>query len=254
MIIKRNQFFTLLEILIALVLTVVLLTTLTFFYRQVMELNSKTEEIQKESFKRRYAENRLSAIFPQAVSESTKKKDFFFFTVADLGGFFAPGSSASLIFTFNNKVHLSKQFSQHVIGRIYLDPMKRLCLATWPSINQWNGGANLPLHFEVLLEEVESLKFGFFVAHQKKWMLEKDASTPPPVPPPTLPGSPPPPPPPTKVVTVINPSPEGGWLQEWSQDYKQLPAIVRIEVVRKGETEYFAFPLSKCKWQPTYHK
>ena len=243
MVIKRKQFFTLIEILIALSLTVVLLTTLTFFYRQVMELNSKTEESQKESFKKRYAENRLSAIFPQAVSEKNKKKDFFFFTVADLGGFFAPGSPISLIFTFNNRVHLSKKFSQHVIGRIYLDPMGRLCMATWPSSNQWDEGVNLPMHFEVLLEEVESLKFWFFVAPQRKWILESGSTTTPPKTPPN-----------PEVVVVINPSPEGGWLHEWSQDYKQLPAIVKIEVMRKGKQEYFAFPLSKCKWQPTYYK
>jgi len=244
LIIKRLHLFTLLETLIAMALTVAILATLTFFYRQVSDLNTKAEILQKNGFKLRYIEGRFSNIFPRAVSESDPKKDFFFFTVSDISGIFANHSPLSLIFTFDNGVDLSKLFSNHVIARIFLDTRGRLCMATWPSNKRWTSGANIPMKLEVLLEEVESLKFWFFIAPDKKWQLENNTGN----------QTQPPPPPTTTVVTTVNPTPEGGWIHEWSQDYKQLPAIIKIEVVRNKKSEFFTFPLSNCKRQPTYNQ
>ena len=269
MMIKRKHFFTLLETLIAMALTVVVLTTLTYFYRQIDQLNTQAEAIQAESFKMRYVENRFATIFPQAVSETDKAKDFFFFTISDPGGIFARGSPISLVFTFNNGVDLNKLFSQHILGRIYLDTNGRLCMATWPSPNRWVEGAKIPMELEVLLENVDAMKFWFFIAPDKKWQLqsqnENDNNAP------TTPGAQQNNPPgqnpaqnpqaqnpanPQQPVTVVTvkPSPEGGWINEWSQDYQQLPAIIKIEVTRNGKTEYFSFPCSKCKRQPTYNQ
>lgn len=242
--IRQKRHFTLLETLIAMSMTVIILTTLTFFYRQISELNSKAEILQKESFRLRYVESRFSKIFPLAIPPGKKTSDFFFFTVTDPGSVFAHASPTSLIFSFNNGVDLSKLFSNTVIARIFLDTKKRLCMAVWPSQTRWVSGGQIPMKFEVLLEDVDSLKFGFFVAPDKKWQLDQTANpaTPPKTPPAT----------PVPTVVTVNPSPEGSWITEWSQDFNQLPALIRIEVVRKGRTEYFIFPLSKSKRQPVY--
>jgi hypothetical protein len=244
--VMRRRFFTLLETLIAMTMTVIVLTTLTFFYRQINELNTQAEILQKEGFRLRYIESRFSKIFPLAVPAGTRTPDFFFFTVSDPGSVFAQSSPISLIFSFNNGVDLSKLFSNNVIARIFLDIKGRLCMATWPSQTRWMPGANVPMKLEVLLEEVESLKFLFFVAPDKKWQLDQtNSSTPPTTPPANTP---------MQTVITVNPSPEGSWIQEWSQDYNQLPALIKLEVVRKGKTDYFTFPLSKCKRQPVYNQ
>jgi hypothetical protein len=105
-------------------------------------------------------------------------------------------------------------------------------------------GVNVPMKLEVLLEDVESLKFWFFVAPDKKWELDQTTAAQ------NLTN--PPPPTSTQTVVTVNPPSEGSWIQEWSQDYNQLPALIKVEVVRKGRTDYFTFPLSKCKRQPVY--
>lgn len=107
---------------------------------------------------------------------------------------------------------------------------------------------------EVLLEDVQSLKFWFFIAPDKKWQLDSNnqAQTQPPsgqtTPPANNQGTP------TQAKPEIKPSPEGEWINEWSQDFKLLPAIIRLEIKRDNKTEYFAFPLSKCKRQPVYNQ
>jgi hypothetical protein len=258
LIIKRAQPFTLLETLIAMALTVAILTTMTFFYRQIMDLNTQAEIQQKESFKLRYVEGRFSKIFPQASAKGNKKNKFFFFTVSDPGGIFAQGSPTSLIFTFDNGVDLSKSFSNRVIARIFLDTKGRLCMAAWPSVTRWPLTGNLPMKFEILLEEVDSLKFWFFIAPDKSWQLEKEQTKNP-----ANASNPKDQLNPAKgnqktanVVTnvVVKPSPEGSWVNDWSQDYQQLPALIKLEIVRKKKTEFFTFPLSKCKRQPTYNQ
>lgn len=76
--IKRRQFFTLLETLIAMTLTIAVLTTMAYFYKQIDAINNAGEILQKESFKMRYVEDRLMAIFPRAVSAADKAKIFSF--------------------------------------------------------------------------------------------------------------------------------------------------------------------------------
>lgn len=237
----RKRFFTLLEVLISLGLTVVVLTTLTYFYRQVSDLNAKAEVLEKEGFKMRYVESRFSKIFPLATPPGKKNGDFFFFTVSDPGTIFAQSSPVSLIFTFDNGVDLAKDFSNIVLARIFLDEKKRLSMAMWPSPQKWKLGATIPMRLEVLLEDVDQLKLSFFVAPDRKWQLDDNAKT-------NSNKSQVPAP----VVVTTNPSPEGSWIADWSHDYKQLPAMIKLEILRKGKTDYYVFPLSNSNRQPVY--
>jgi type II secretory pathway component PulJ len=242
-----RHFFTLLETLIALALTTLALSTLLFFYREIVTLNNKADEMEKESFQLRYVESKLSFIFPRTISQKNKK-DFFFFTSQDPGGLFASGNPQSLVFTFDRGVNLSKQFSNLVLSQMYLDTNHRLVLATWPAPSRWAEGGHIQMKFEVLMENVDALKFWFFIAPNKKWKDKGTSSQ-------TNPQTNPPTNPPTnKVEVVVNPSPEGGWIDHWSQDFKQLPAIIKMEIKRKGKTEFFTFPLSNCKRQPVYNQ
>lgn len=78
MIVITKRYFSLLEMLIALVLTVIILMTLTFFYRQVTEIGIEMDRSSIKNFTMRYIESRLGTILPKAVSETDKKKISFF--------------------------------------------------------------------------------------------------------------------------------------------------------------------------------
>lgn len=156
-----KRYFTLLEVLIGMTLAIVLLSTLSYFYQQVEWLNTEAERAQKESFQMRYVENRLAKIMPQTFSEREMKKYFYFYTSQAEGLLKSP----SLLFTYYNGVKLDSPFSNEVLGRLYLDEQKKqLCMATWPSPKRWKLGEAPPMSKEVLMENVESLAFEFYVA------------------------------------------------------------------------------------------
>lgn len=249
----RRRLFTLLETLIALALTTIALSTLLFFYREMVTLSSQADQLEKESFQMRYVESKFAFLFPRTLSQ-TQKKNFFFFTSRDPGGLFAPGNAQSLIFTYDHGVDLSKLFSNQTLAQLFVDAQKRLCLASWPVPSRWMEGAGIPLKYEVLMEGVDQLKFGFFIAPDRTWepSVDNSSQNPPP--------NPPPPPAPnpqtgsssTAPEVVVNPSPEGDWIDYWSQEFRQLPALIKIEIKRKGKMHVYVFPLSHCKRQPVY--
>jgi hypothetical protein len=243
--------FTLLETLIALSLTIIALSTLLFFYREMLTLSNQADQLEKESFQMRYIESKFSFLFPRTYSQ-TQKKNFFFFTTHNPGGLFSQGNPQSLIFTYDHGVDLSKQFSNQILAEIFVDTQNRLCLASWPVPSRWMEGVSIPMKFEVLLEGVEKLKFWFFIAPNRKWEPSQASPQTNPTPNPNPNPSPQPGGETPTVEVVVNPSPEGDWIDYWNQDYKQLPAIIKIEIKRKGKTEYFAFPLSQCWRQPVY--
>lgn len=273
---KVARCFTLLEVLIGMGLAMILLSTLTYFYQQVEWMNTEAERTQKENFQLRYAENRLSRIFPNTHSERTEKKHFYFFTSNAEGMLKTP----SLVFMFNNKVKLCSSFSSDVLGRLYLDEQKKqLCLALWPSPRRWESGVP-PMTKEVLLDNVETLSFEFYVAPKrdrskvetkKKIVSNKTpedtgrsqeeqnqtgGGT----------GKKPPkrgaPPQATPKLTAesaqealgadeesaLEPPIGPKWVSEWLHDYHHLPALIKVCVTRKVQdtvkTIVFAFPLS----------
>lgn len=248
---------TLLETLIALGITMLVISTLTFYYRQVDAVNTQLEKVQSQGFRMRYVENRLSQILPQAISETDAKKDFFFFTTSSSLAFTQQGSP-TLIFAYDNGAKLDKLFSNHVLGRLFLSTDNKLCLATWPSPSRWVEGINPPMKKEVLLEGVKELSFAFFVAPDKDWKLSDTGA-----PKQTIPDYKAAPD--TKAASdakgvsaepaqiIVKPSPEGQWHPTWSHDYQQLPAMIRLHVaLMDGSTRVFAFPFPKCQRQVVY--
>lgn len=230
--IKCRRYVTLLEVIIAMSLTLLILTTLTFFYRQIYMLGAELDVVQKKSFQLRFLENRFAYFLPRALSE--KDKDFVFFTApAEVG----LTQSTSLIFTYDNEVDIDKPFANHVLGRLYVDPENHLVLAYWPSPKSWNGDPSPPLKKEVLMEGVSNIDFEFFIAPEKEFELpklpEKDGEIP------------------------LEPEPKGEWRKgTWSIEYKQLPAMIRITLTLLGseEKQTFVFPFPHTKRPITYDK
>lgn len=249
---------TLMEVLIAMVLTVLVLTTLTFFYRQVMVIGNEIDEVKKHDFYTRYVENRLMDVLPKTLSP--KDKDFAFFSFGDDGT--TKLGSQNLIFTFFNGVSLEKEVANHAIGRLFVDPEGRLTFAYWPTPKQWDKPEEPPIKKEILLEGVEAIEFSFFIApevapekpSQQEEQGGKGGDT----------KKQPPPKPKgadgkkeeaSKEEEKPVPEPKGDWrVQPWLKEYADLPVLIKMSVQMKGENEkkIFMFPLANSKTHIIY--
>lgn len=183
--ILKKRFMTLLEMLIGMALTMALLTTLTFFYQMIDQLNTASEKAQKEIFHVQYAENRLSQVLTEAIAEK-QKNHLYFYTSGDLGGLFATGSP-SLVFQYETGTDLDDSRAVTALGRLFLDKQNRLSLATWPDPTDERPDAiNLSIadkktskaKVEVLLENVSSLRFQFYVAPDRDRSLLNQKNSP----------------------------------------------------------------------------
>jgi type II secretory pathway component PulJ len=223
---KRLRFFTLLEVIIAATLTALLLSSISYFFRQVAWLDQQAEQEKKEGFQIRYAEARLMQVIPYIKREYfSGKKHFYFFTEAD--GLFAPDSQ-SLIFVYHSGVNDKPELSELSLGRIYLDKENRFCLTSWSSPETWHENTPTTVLHEILLENVESLSFKFYSVPEKD-RAKINANF-------------------HETAPIIEPE-KGEWLSEWKQDYRQIPPMIKIFVKRykksnKEELQEFvyAFP------------
>lgn len=238
---KAKRFITLLELLIAMALTSLILTVLFYFYRDISWLNQEMEKSQEAAFKRSYLQNRLADVLPSAVSPRTAEDDFYFFLSHEHGGILKAGNP-SLVFTYNFGANRDPQFANHVLGRLYLDVNNNLALATLPSPARWSPVIPLKIKNEILLEDVESLSFSFYVPPEKersqiggkapKGGLRKGKSA------------------------MIDLQPKDAWHQDWKFEYHQLPAMVKIvlKVKNKEEPLTFVFPLPLSEFIIVYDR
>lgn len=245
----EKRYVSLIEVLIAIVLTIAIMTTLTFFYSQVTEIGAEVDRVNIKNFNMRYIEARLADILPKAVGEKNKEKDFVFFSIGD-EGLTKPGSQ-SLIFTFDNEVSLAKVFSGHVLARIYLDKNGNLMIAYWPSPKRWEKNQEPPMKKEMLFQGAENLAFEFYIAPavketktvepDNKAAVSKDEGKQNAKP--------------AKEKEATEPEPKGEWRrQAWLEDYKQLPVMIKIIVTMpKGqESLVFIYPLANAKTHVIY--
>ncbi len=233
----KNNYFTLLEALIAIVLTAMLISTLTYFYRQITVLDAQFEAEERNNFKLRLIENRLSFILPQTVS--SKNANFVFFTTND-SPLYLKSQTPSLIFLYNNGNSLDKKQSNEVIARLFVDDQNRLILASWPIPERQPEGELLEPKREILGEGIDKIDFHFFAppAIQKKTTEAQQDDKP-----------------------AAQPLP--GWGNtEWSAEFQRLPAIIKLDIYALPKTGQaannikpftLAFPLPQAE-QPIYYE
>lgn len=155
---------TLMEVLVAMVLTAALMTVLMYFYREAAELNKLNDRAIQESFQVRYIDNRLSEVFSHLIPEQDKKRPFYFFTTKALSDAGVADGKA-LIFGYNNGVKKNPQFSSDVLGVLFLDRFQRLSLITTTAPINWENGID-HLNKEILMENVKNLEFRFIEPEQ----------------------------------------------------------------------------------------
>lgn len=278
----KKRFMTLLELLIGMALTMLLLSTLTYFYQEIQQLNSAAERTQKEIFQLQYAESRLNGIIPKILSEKKNSSPFFFLS-NNLNGLLAD-NNPSLVFHFETGTDLDSSRAVSSLGRLYLDRQNRLCLATWSDPEDWTSQNPPSAHIEVLMENVRSLQFLFFVAPDRDRSLiakTKKASEPavennapdktgqpaadtdkkPKVaklpknnqskaplqqePPQVID------PTPIEDPNRSEPEPKGEWISHWKREFNEIPPMIKIIITQSVDGEdkksTFAFPLLNSK-------
>lgn len=283
----KRHYMTLLELLVGMALTMLLLTTITFFYQEIDHLNTNSERMQKQTFQLEYLENRLSTVIPKILSGTTNNPPIFF-TSNDLNGLLA-ANSPSLVFTYETGADLDDKRAVDALGRLFLDKQNRLSLATWPDPDDWEE-SNLPSgHLEVLLENVEAITFSFYVApdrdrslvdlKKKNQDLIKKPEPQPKVPEKKTenkkkewlkkagpakesdpeekkkeeePAKEPEPKEQAADMENAEPEPKGQWISEWKREFKQIPSMLKIQILQRNKEgeevkSVFAFPLLKSK-------
>ncbi len=234
MILRRP--FTVIEVIIALSLASLIMTTLTYFYMQIQQINTKTEKSLEQAYQIAYLQSRLSGVIPKAVAENNAKNDFLFFTSTDAGADVMKQGMPSLVFTYDNGTDMNKSLSNNVVGRLFLDNERRLVLATWPSFKRWKEGSLPPIKKEILLDNVDSLSFSFYIAPNVERIKVVGSQER------------------TQKKKMANAEPPNSWTKEWKFEYYELPAIVKISIVRDGKTIPFTFPLPNSNKVPYYYR
>lgn len=234
---SKTRHFTLLEALIAIILTALLISTVTYFYRQITILDAEFDAQERANFKQRLIENRLAYILPRAVS--SKNANFVFFTTNDSPMYLKP-HTPSLIFLYNNGNSLDKQRTNEVIARLFVDDESRLVLATWPIPERQIEGEPLEAKREILGEDVDKIAFHFFAPAE----VERKSAT-------------------KQQTEAPKATPLPGWgNSEWSAEFQRLPAIIKIDVYpvpKAGESSEkikpltLAFPLPQAE-QSIYYE
>lgn len=209
MIRRRRSAMTILEVLISMVLTMAAMTMLLYFYNAVDGINRSIERVQEESFRSRYFEGRLAAILPRIIGETDQSKDFLF-TMTDGKPGLTKAGMPTLLFMYDNGVDLNPDFSNHVLGRLYISEKGNLMFAMWPAPDRWRSDQPVPMRKELLLEQVETLAFQFYIPSNEG-------------------------------------EEKGGWVEEWTLENKKLPALIGVRVKVKDETREYLFPLSNRK-------
>lgn len=144
----RKANFTLLEVLIALGLTLLILTTLLSAYLNAERTSLWWQKEEKEQFTLRFFTHRLTEVFNH-LAEIDQNKSFFLTT------------ESGLIFSYDNGASFDRLFSGPVLGRLFIDPRGDLYLITWPEKELWGDSGIPPFHREVLMKGVASMQLSF---------------------------------------------------------------------------------------------
>lgn len=214
---KQKRFMTLIEVMIATFLTMILLTAITFFYRQASFMTKESDKLQQEQFKQSYLEKRLFNLLPMAISPRDLHNDFYFYTSEAL----SENGNMSLVFTYDHGVDKDAKMSNHRLGRLFLDSTNQLVLASYPSPISWDVNPNPILKKEILAEDIVILSFEFYVTPKKdRSSLSKI---------------------PKNLVDI---QPENSWHKSWKSSYNQLPAMIKVHLTKKNSDKEIIFSFS----------
>jgi hypothetical protein len=201
----RKKTFLLFEILVALSLMGMLVSILFSFMVQSMRVEKKMEMARKWILERQNLQIRIQDILTTLAPAETSPS---LFTQK-----FPELEQESIIAIFDNGIDPDPLFSGTVIGRIYLDEHKNLCLAYWPyPITEQNN----PWRKEILARDITDFSLSFLKSSNE---VQKSHHL---------------------------------WEHSWPKKNTQTPAIVRLILKQNDATLQFAFRLVNAHTIPTW--
>jgi|GEM_PF-4611512 len=201
----------LIEVIIAMALTMTIMTLLLMFYSDISRVTSMQEKDEEANFQTLFLATRLAGVLPKAIPFGHPSNDYFFFTSDNKSG------SPSLVFAFDNGPKLDPNISNHVIGKLYVNDQANLSLAIMASPERWKEFEFQTLEEEILFSGVEKMVLEFYAppARDRKRILANNKNKF------------------TESPNLIL-DPLGDFRKEWLQEYGDLPAIVKITLTLKG--------------------
>lgn len=206
---RKRLFFTLLEVLIALGLTLVILSSLMAAYLNIEKSAAWWRKEENALFAERFFSHRLLEVFSHL--EEIDQNKMFFFTTDSSNGLQLPGTM-SLIFSYDNEASLDASLSGSALGRMFVDNEGNLTLITWPEREKWQDLGIPSVHREVLMKGIKGLQFSFFILPNSK---------------------------------EENPSNAAWTTGGFSKDKKELPGAIKLILTvdeNKEKTYYFPVP------------
>lgn len=206
---------TLIEVLIALSLSSIIMTAMFYFYQKAIRLDGEIQKVEERVFSLRLLESRLMKIVPKSLSPKEAEKDFYFLT-----GYqdqISKSGTPYLLFSYDRGIDIDPQFSNVVLGRLYVDKKGRLMLVTAPAPSRWNP-PSLPIKREMLMKGVENISFSFYNPPEKDRAPLKNSK-------PRI----------LRGIILEDPEVKGGFLKEWKNEYGMLPALIKIEIETKKD-------------------
>lgn len=210
---RKRLLFTLLEVLIALGLTLLILSSLMAAYLNIEKSAAWWRKEENALFAERFFSHRLLEVFTHL--EEIDQNKLFFFTTDSSNGIQLPGTT-SLTFSYDNEASLDTSLSGSVLGRLFVDNEGNLTLLTWPEREKWKDLGIPSLHREVLMKDIKGLQFSFFILPNLK---------------------------------DENPSNAAWQTGGFSKDQKELPGAIKLtittldEVEKKEKEKTYYFPI-----------
>lgn len=203
---------------IALGLTAILLTFLFSFFAESAKIEKRLEATRMAMTHRGHLQTRLQSILT-SIDQSAPAP--YFYTKQ-----FEKEKNLSLIAVFDNGIDPEPAFSGTIIGRIYLDPKRNLCLATWPLSKEKNP----PWRKEILLPAVKEFRFQFLgkITPPEHGVTEK--------------------------IEPINAT--HAWRSRWPKNMAEVPSIIRLTIHQETSEKpiQFAFILPIMEPFVTYRE
>lgn len=152
---SRRIYFTLLEVLISLGLTLLIISSLLAAYLSIEKSSIWWKKEEDALFAERFFSHRLLEVFTH-LEEIDQNKTFFF------------TSGDALVFSYDNGASLDTSLSGKVMGRLFVDAEGNLTLLTWPERETWKDLGLPSVHREVLWKDIKGLRFAFFILPNSK--------------------------------------------------------------------------------------
>ncbi|MBJ7449213.1 MAG: hypothetical protein JHC93_02510 [Parachlamydiales bacterium] len=229
----KKRYALLLEALIALTLFTILCSVLFGAYRRLTTVKRESKVFLEKCLDQGHLQSTMKILFNSLLrpdSETPKKNEkdqkekksinpderFYFYTAPPI-----PGETVGLglVFTFDNQLDISEEFSSSQIAHLFLDREHNLKLAYWPSL--WERDQNL-FRQETLFKHVEKIEFEFYT-------------------------------PPYTNNDIIKDKPLPGYSSTWDNRFKELPTIVTLKIELENQERFdYRFVLHQADRSPNF--